>query len=58
MIETLSRIEIAGKLFISVATVETHRTNLMGKLGVRNVAALVLYAFQSGFVEAASASET
>ncbi len=46
--------EIAGKLFISVATVETHRTNLMSKLGVRNVAGLVLYAFQHGLVEAAA----
>ena len=26
----------------------------MGKLGVRNVAGLVLYAFQNGLVEAAS----
>jgi DNA-binding NarL/FixJ family response regulator len=43
--------EIASKLFISVATVETHRTNLMSKLGVRNVAGLVLYAFQTGLVE-------
>jgi DNA-binding NarL/FixJ family response regulator len=43
--------EIANKLFISAATVETHRTNLMGKLGVRNVAGLVLYAFQHGFTE-------
>ncbi|MGI8820781.1 MAG: response regulator [Chthoniobacterales bacterium] len=43
--------EIATKLSISVATVETHRTNLMGKLGVRNVAGLVLYAFQNGLVD-------
>ena len=43
--------EIATKLFISTATVETHRTNLMSKLGVRNVAGLVLYAFQYGLVE-------
>ena len=43
--------EIATKLFISVATVETHRTNLMSKLGVRNVAGLVLYAFQYGLLE-------
>ena len=45
--------EIAKKLFISVATVETHRTNVMSKVGVRNVAGLVLYAFQHGLVEAA-----
>lgn len=43
--------EIAGQLFISVGTVETHRTNLMSKLGVRNVAGLVLYAFQQGLVK-------
>ncbi len=44
--------EIAGQLFISVATVETHRTNLTPRLGVRNVAGLVLYAFQNGLVDA------
>jgi DNA-binding NarL/FixJ family response regulator len=43
--------EIASRLFISAATVETHRTNLMSKLGVRNVASLVLYAFQRGLVD-------
>lgn len=43
--------EIAARLFISAATVETHRTNLMSKLGVRNVAGLVLYAFQHGLLE-------
>ncbi|MEP6820983.1 MAG: response regulator transcription factor [Chthoniobacterales bacterium] len=42
--------EIAAKLFISVATVDTHRTNVMGKVGVRNVAGLVLYAFQHRIV--------
>lgn len=43
--------EIATKLFISVATVDTHRTNVMAKVGVRNVAGLVLYAFQHRIVE-------
>lgn len=33
--------EIAEKLFISVGTVETHRHNMMNKLGVRNTAGLV-----------------
>ncbi len=48
--------EIATQLFISVATVETHRANLMSKLSVRNVAGLVLYAFQHGLVEAPAAA--
>jgi DNA-binding NarL/FixJ family response regulator len=43
--------EIADKLRISVATVETHRTNLMSKLGVRNVAGLVSYAFRMGLAK-------
>ena len=40
--------EIAAKLYISVATVETHRTNLMAKLSARNVAELVSWAFRMG----------
>lgn len=39
--------EIAGKLFISVPTVETHRANLMTKTGARNVSALVRVAVES-----------
>jgi DNA-binding NarL/FixJ family response regulator len=46
--------EIAAKLYISVATVETHRTNLMTKLGVRNVAELVSYAFRTDLVKLGS----
>jgi DNA-binding NarL/FixJ family response regulator len=41
--------EIAAKLYISVATVETHRTNLMTKL-----AGLVSYAFRTGLVKPGS----
>ena len=36
--------EIATKLFLSLATVETHRANLMTKIGAHNVAQLVRYA--------------
>ncbi|MEZ5022686.1 MAG: helix-turn-helix transcriptional regulator [Chitinophagales bacterium] len=35
--------EIAKKLFISKNTVETHRKNLLGKLNVKNTAALLKY---------------
>jgi DNA-binding NarL/FixJ family response regulator len=42
--------EIAQKLFLGVSTVETHRANLMTKVGARNVAQLVQYAFENGLV--------
>ena len=37
--------EIAEKLFISVRTVQSHRANLMEKLGVKNTAELVRYVY-------------
>jgi len=46
--------EIAAKLYISVATVDTHRTNLMTKLGVRNAAELASHAVQLGLTRVAS----
>ena len=38
-----SNAEIAGKLFLSVSTVETHRKNLIAKLGVNNTVGLVKF---------------
>jgi two-component system, NarL family, nitrate/nitrite response regulator NarL len=43
--------EIAEKLFISPHTVESHRKNLISKLGVRSAAGLVKYAVQIGLVD-------
>lgn len=40
--------EIARKLFISQCTVETHRINIIQKLGVKNTAGLVRVAFEAG----------
>lgn len=37
----MTSIEIADKLFISVATVETHRKNLLAKFNARNTVALI-----------------
>jgi DNA-binding CsgD family transcriptional regulator len=37
-------------LFLSRRTVETHRTNIMRKLGVKNKAELIRYAVQRGFL--------
>lgn len=39
---------IAKLLFVSVSTVDTHRKNLMQKLGVSNTVGLVKYAIQNG----------
>lgn len=43
---------IAEKLFLSVKTVESHKSNLMLKTGVKNMAGLVIYAVQNGIVNA------
>ena len=37
--------EIADKLFISIRTVQSHRANIMVKLGVKNTAELVRYVY-------------
>jgi DNA-binding NarL/FixJ family response regulator len=40
----LNNVQIAEKLFISARTVDTHRTNIMQKLDIHDVANLVRYA--------------
>jgi DNA-binding NarL/FixJ family response regulator len=39
---------IAAKLAISIKTVETHRRQMMGKIGIRTVAGLTKYAIREG----------
>ncbi|HWS00997.1 MAG TPA: response regulator transcription factor, partial [Prolixibacteraceae bacterium] len=48
--EGFSNKEIGAKLFISHRTVDTHRTNLMKKLNVNNIAGLISYAIKRGLV--------
>jgi DNA-binding NarL/FixJ family response regulator len=42
--------ETGDMLFISHRTVDTHRTNLMKKLGVSNIAGLISYAIKNGII--------
>ena len=44
--------EISGLLGISEGTVETHRTNVMRKLGVHSVSEIVRYAIRNQIIEA------
>lgn len=48
--EGFSNKEIGAKLFISHRTVDTHRTNLMKKIQVDNIAGLISYAIKNGIV--------
>lgn len=48
--EGLTNNQIADKLFISAATVDTHRTSLLSKFEVKNTANLIRLATQHGFI--------
>jgi len=43
--------EIADRLNIGLATVVTHRKNIMDKLGLKSVSALTIYAVMHGYVD-------
>lgn len=49
--QQLSTKEIAEKLFVSPRTIETHKSNLLIKTGVKNTAGLVIYAIQNNVVD-------
>jgi DNA-binding NarL/FixJ family response regulator len=44
--------EIANKLNVSIKTVETHRMQLMDRIGIHEVAGLVRYAIRMGIITA------
>ncbi len=48
--EDLNNQEIAERLVLSPSTVQTHRANIMGKLGLHSRAELVKYAIKHGFI--------
>lgn len=47
--EGMTNVEISDKLFLSKHTVNTHRKNIMNKLGVKNTAGIVMYAVKERF---------
>lgn len=47
IMEGLTNMEIADKLFLSVRTAETHRKNILAKLNLKNTASLVKYLMDS-----------
>lgn len=48
--EGLTNVEIADRLVVSPRTVESHRANLMQKLGLRNQTDLVRYTIRRGIL--------
>lgn len=51
IIEEFTTQEIAKQLFISLKTVESHRSNLLAKLNARNTAGLVRIALENNLLE-------
>ena len=47
----LSNTEISEKLFLSLRTIEGHKSNLIRKTGVRNSVSLVMYALKNNLVD-------
>lgn len=47
--EGLTNPEISEKLFLSKHTVNTHRKNIMAKLGVKNTAGIVMFAVKQNY---------
>lgn len=51
IVQGLINKEIAERLKIGLATVITHRRNIMDKLGMKSVSALTIYAVMHGYVD-------
>ena len=48
--EGLTNTQIADQLFLSTHTVDTHRKNIMAKVGVKNTAGIVMYAVKTNLI--------
>jgi DNA-binding NarL/FixJ family response regulator len=49
VIQGFTNKEIANHLFLSPRTVQTHLSNILAKLGLKNRSQLVKYAFENGY---------
>jgi DNA-binding NarL/FixJ family response regulator len=53
----MSNVEVAGALHLSEATVKTHMTRVLAKLGLRDRAQAVVFAYESGLTQPGQPSD-
>ncbi len=51
VVEGLSNQEIADKLFVNIRTIESHKSNILQKLGLKNTVELVKFAIRHHLVD-------
>jgi DNA-binding CsgD family transcriptional regulator len=50
VVQGLTNKQISDRLFISPRTVQTHLSNILGKLALDNRSQLVRFAFENGYI--------